>query len=178
MPRPFSALASVSAVVFLLSAALSLRARWAMDQLFISSPAAGNKPVVIRNRIYALTAEWDSSQKPWVPTRVWHDRRLRSDAYSRFNRARSDFAVPGFQFVYGEAQAAHWLISVITLPLPVLALFRWVYRSKRYAGGQCAACGYDLRASSGRCPECGALVPTGSTTPIDSSAKPVPLSPH
>jgi hypothetical protein len=32
-------------------------------------------------------------------------------------------------------------------------------RKARLAAGRCAACGYDLRASAGNCPECGALTP-------------------
>jgi hypothetical protein len=50
----------------------------------------------------------------------------------------------------------YWLvILVLALPLPVFAV-RWVCRRRRSRAGLCASCGYDLRASPGRCPECGA----------------------
>ena len=49
----------------------------------------------------------------------------------------------------------YWLLAGIFAILP----WRWFVlhrREKRRAMiGCCAACGYDLRASSGRCPECG-----------------------
>jgi predicted amidophosphoribosyltransferase len=38
---------------------------------------------------------------------------------------------------------------------PALAVIRWRRRLKRDARGLCRGCGYDLRASPGRCPECG-----------------------
>ena len=159
-------------MLFVTTAGLSVRARWAMDRLFLSAPPAAYRPVVIRNEMYALTVEWDPTQQPWLPTRMWHDRRLRSNGRFTYNRASADFALPGFRFVDGEANVAHWLASLLTFPLPVLALFRWVYRSKRYAAGQCVACGYDLRASTDRCPECGAPVPEPI---VPAAAKPVPI---
>jgi hypothetical protein len=160
VPRPLQVLTAVSALLFVTAAALSVRARWAMDQLFLSAPPAADRPLAIRNEMYALTVEWDPTQQPWFPTRIWHQRRLRSDGRFTSNRASADLAVPGFRFVYGEANVAHWLVSLLTLPLPVLALFKWVHRSKRYARGRCVTCGYDLRASSDRCPECGASLAT------------------
>jgi hypothetical protein len=52
--------------------------------------------------------------------------------------------------------AAPWLVvaagSAIAL-IPWLA--RVVRRRRRYRQGQCIHCGYDLRASVERCPECG-----------------------
>jgi hypothetical protein len=52
-------------------------------------------------------------------------------------------------------RAPHWFIALLLSPLPLL----WVreYRRRRWAlEGRCAGCGYDLRATPERCPECGA----------------------
>jgi len=50
----------------------------------------------------------------------------------------------------------HWLVSALLLLFPaywaVGMLRRWRHRS-----GICRRCGYDLRATPGRCPECGSM---------------------
>jgi hypothetical protein len=49
---------------------------------------------------------------------------------------------------------------VAILALPLLRRNKWVERCRK---GLCVKCGYDLRASSGRCPECGYPAPERPT---------------
>ena len=61
--------------------------------------------------------------------------------------------------VYRAIWTPHWLIALLvaTPALPIIWRGRIATRrARRIAAGRCAACGYDLRASNLRCPECGA----------------------
>ena len=49
-----------------------------------------------------------------------------------------------------------WLVLTTAL-IPLALLFRVARGWKRKRGGLCPFCGYDLRASPNRCPECGKL---------------------
>lgn len=51
-----------------------------------------------------------------------------------------------------------WAIIFPLLILPALKLRTLIRRRRRIGAGKCVRCGYDLRASSGRCPECGKVV--------------------
>jgi hypothetical protein len=50
---------------------------------------------------------------------------------------------------------------VLCLALPTLRLLRLALRRSRRGIGLCPRCGYDLRATPARCPECGALPAPG-----------------
>lgn len=59
-----------------------------------------------------------------------------------------------------------WLILILTTILPALAARRFL-RERPQEPGRCRSCGYDLRATPDRCPECGRRsVPCPSITPI------------
>ena len=55
-----------------------------------------------------------------------------------------------------RATVPFWFIALAALAPPALAAARAARRRRRARAGRCRACGYDLRASPDRCPECGA----------------------
>jgi hypothetical protein len=61
-----------------------------------------------------------------------------------------------------------WLASLIAAALPAIRLTRAFRVGRRTAAGRCVRCGYDLRATPDRCPECG-TVPKRS--PVASTSR-------
>lgn len=57
-----------------------------------------------------------------------------------------------------------WAMAVILPAAAALAAWR---RRRRFGAGQCRKCGYDLRASPGRCPECGAGSEAGGEKKVE-----------
>jgi hypothetical protein len=50
----------------------------------------------------------------------------------------------------------HWFVALLAAALPSYAAARGARDARRSRLGLCPACGYDLRATPRRCPECGA----------------------
>ena len=65
----------------------------------------------------------------------------------------------GLVLPYRVVDVPFWLTASIFGALPLARLFTVGWRRansrRRTAAGLCSACGYDLRATPGRCPECG-----------------------
>jgi hypothetical protein len=58
-----------------------------------------------------------------------------------------------------------WLFVVVLSVAPLAWLIRARYLRRKMRKGFCVTCGYDLRASTGRCPECGTEIPLGIGAP-------------
>jgi hypothetical protein len=59
----------------------------------------------------------------------------------------------------------HWLVAIALALLPLARTIRWVFRHGRSTAGHCKQCGYDLRATPDRCPECGTVISTENDVP-------------
>ena len=51
----------------------------------------------------------------------------------------------------------YWILAIAAAMTPCFWLVRFHRRQLRIAAGRCLICGYDLRATHGRCPECGTV---------------------
>jgi hypothetical protein len=71
------------------------------------------------------------------------------------------FSYPaGTGTVIDMTNVPYWFAGIPTAAPPLLWLRAWFKRRRlgRARSGLCAACGYDLRATPDRCPECGTAV--------------------
>ena len=98
---------------------------------------------------------------PWAGRIQWKfegDGRI----LTRTGQISFDLASFGFAEGYMNDRIPQW-DAFMTLGFPVellcLALAVWIVlrdvRTRRHAPGGCTACGYDLRGTPDRCPECG-----------------------
>jgi len=68
------------------------------------------------------------------------------------------YTPPGRTDIYREHWAIvvpHWFVFLLMLLPTNRLLIRYIRKSRWKARGCCLKCGYDLRATPGKCPECG-----------------------
>ena len=102
------------------------------------------------SQAYAYGQRWDETF--WTRLGFTHD----------VDKSGPDELVKGSTFAMesGSVMAPCWLPLLATTWLPGLWLMRFRLLRRRKKLGLCLDCGYDLRASEGKCPECGLAIPT------------------
>jgi hypothetical protein len=84
-----------------------------------------------------------------------NDTRIMSFPAPGFSADSSVYMSAGYRDVSCNVAIRPWLPLVLFLVLPALWLIRRRKASRAKRRGLCPVCGYDLRATPDRCPECG-----------------------
>lgn len=182
-------LAGLSMLLCVATAALWVRGFWKVDCVELDTPNHVTCLVAGQARIYLVRLSLDfnvasdSGETPGpAPTPGWRtsfDSSDSDDSYEWCEWAsagpehRHQFTGLGFRTggnppmlnSEGPVAPTGWEVFVpmgfvvtITAVLPALGLRRFV-RHRRTPRGFCRVCGYDLRATPDRCPECGTAQP-------------------
>ena len=148
----------LSLLLCVAAAALWLYSYFAYDAVaFSPSPAERRAYGLISHHgtiCFIRVAEGDGASR-WM----WKHDRTRNGNPKIYGTAGFVAHSERKNFVIG---VPHWTLCLLLAAPPVL----WVRRRRRRREpGLCTSCGYDLRATPGRCPECG-------TTPAAPAAAP------
>ena len=90
----------------------------------------------------------------------WALHRLENDSYSGpfdFGHLHSPRRRPDDN-LYDAVWCPHWFVVALSAVMPAVWLVQFRRRRERLLQGRCRRCGYDLRATPDRCPECGTVV--------------------
>src|SRR5688500_17254627 len=159
-------LAIVSLLLMLAAIASWVRSQWVEDVVAYNRKGVGSLAAWSRDgrlscwrdrHAEALVLEqrtlgWEYAAQPMRKPGRWPDGnpgRL-GFVFERDNRK---------QYLYSALAIPWWAVAGLFAIPPALYLWGWSKRRVQRRLGLCAVCGYDLRASSGRCPECGTAIP-------------------
>ena len=163
----FTPAAIISAILFLCSIVMWLHGHWVCKGIYVVGP-----------RNYEYAAAYSSGQVGFAnvgqgaPSIVPRGRRFQFFGdHPQDLRRGLEWQHWSFGFSRGSGRgfatfvlvAPLWFVCPLLLILPIAW---WITRAAPWPPGTCQTCGYDLRASKDRCPECGTSIPPLSATNI------------
>jgi len=181
--RPLRFISAISLLVFVLILALWVRSNWVLDGVDEITTLPTRKLDIgarsARGRVWLSIGAYSQNGGKWsfsAPKRFADDDGSRQQLYLSGIRSglqsrgwfRSDFGAAYYRdgsFLPAagtplkiQLLAPHWFIALLAsfLPLRWMVVRTRIRRMRETA--QCVQCGYDLRASPNRCPECGTMV--------------------
>ena len=166
--RPRKTVWMLSIMCLVLLTVLWIRSYWQFERVFISD----GKYIEISISAGQVFATW-SDAGPTAQERAsfrWWSRAQGSSAsipsgrivYAGWRQlgfgagAESSF-YGGVPTTFHRVVVPFWFLVCLILAWPTIRLLARKRRRERLLQGCCPACGYDLRATSGACPECGAV---------------------
>jgi hypothetical protein len=172
--RLLNLLTLLSLLLCVAVAALWVRSYWVSDAILIANGAGergaqtvfGTGVLVTNNMPHGrarlrwdrfdggLLSAWEDGSPRSLPNRLGFGYRFTrlAPAGTRVTTPDADVALPPI-ISTRKVMVPLWLPVALFALLPAARLYRRI--RPRYAAGRCQACGYDLRATPGRCPECG-----------------------
>jgi hypothetical protein len=187
----FNALAATSLLLCLATAGLWVRSYWVGDMFGatrVEASFVGREIQLFHYRMFLASYRgefgtlygWserpeDSPTPPWEFSLDHPAVGLAAYGPDRRFSARWE-EIGGYGYTTQILRVPDWSLVAALAVLPAIFAFRQIRavrrRRRRSRLGLCPACGYDLRASPGRCPECGAVPAkheTRSTKPETNS---------
>jgi hypothetical protein len=79
------------------------------------------------------------------------------------------WAAPAWHVHAAEYEIHYWLLVTLLGIAPLWRIVSALRRRRRVASGHCTNCGYDLRATPDRCPECGGAAINAATDAVPAA---------
>jgi hypothetical protein len=175
----FNLAAGVSAVLLVATAIAWPISYWRYEAVARNTPDGGETYLILlAQRLYVSQGAFRESDRfnPATVTYTWRSSPRQRVWYSMLSIGRKtteggwqEAYFLGFVLDWKRGPTARfvgigfpiWFLLLVFAWLPTIAWLRYRgsrLRRRRHAMGLCIACGYDLRATPDRCPECGTAV--------------------